>query len=76
MSPAALDLEDAVLKLSEKDRAELARILLLSLDSAEDDASEVLWAEEAERRYAELESGAVQAIPSEQVFLQARARRK
>jgi putative addiction module component (TIGR02574 family) len=35
---------------------------------------EAAWADEAERRFDELESGAVEAIPSEQVFEEARSR--
>jgi putative addiction module component (TIGR02574 family) len=76
MSAAVLDLEQAALQLPTKDRAELARVLLLSLEDLHDGANELVWAEEAERRYAELEAGAVHAIPSEQVFAEARARLK
>jgi len=64
--------ENEALKLPQKDRAELARVLLLSLDSEDDDIEEV-WAAEAERRYEELKSGAVEAVPSEVVFADARA---
>lgn len=41
-------------------------MLLLSLDEPEDQAIEQVWAEEAERRYREVKSGAVEAIPSDQ----------
>ena len=64
------------LKLAEKDRAELARLLLLSLDDSADQETELAWAEEAERRYQELRTGSVQAIPSERVLEEARARLK
>lgn len=74
MAESVQDLEAAALKLEEKDRAELARILLLSLDPADHESSEAVWAEEAERRYEELKAGVVQAIPSEQVFQEARSR--
>jgi putative addiction module component (TIGR02574 family) len=67
-------LEAEALKLSNQERAELARVLLLSLDEVEDEADEAAWAEEAERRYRELRSGAVEAIPSDQVLAEARAR--
>ena len=76
MAESVQNLEAAALKLPEKDRAELARVLLLSLGAAELEGSEAVWAEEAERRYEELTSGAVQAIPSEQVFHEARTRLK
>jgi len=76
MAEAAKKVEAAALRLPEKERAELARILLLSLDPAEQDANEAAWAEEAERRYEELRAGLVQAIPSDQVFEEARSRLK
>lgn len=69
-------LESEALKLTEKDRAELARVLLLSLDDSEDQEVEMVWAEEAERRYRELRAGTVSAIPSETVLAEARARLK
>jgi putative addiction module component (TIGR02574 family) len=70
------NLEAEALSLPEKDRAGLARVLLLSLGDAEEPDVEAAWAEEAERRYEELESGAAEAIPSERVFEEARSRRK
>jgi len=69
-------LEAEALKLAEKDRAELARVLLLSLQDADDQDTELIWAEEAERRYQELKAEAVRAIPSERVLAEARARLK
>lgn len=67
-------LEIEALKLAEKERAELARVLLLSLEESGDRDVELAWAEEAERRYQELQSGTVSAIPSEKVFEEARSR--
>lgn len=74
MPDSVRNLQEDALKLSEKQRAELARMLLLSLDEPEDQATEQVWAEEAERRYQELKSGAVEAIPSDEVFSEVRAR--
>lgn len=68
--------EAEALMLPEKDRAELARVLLLSLGGAEEQDAEAVWAEEAQRRYEELKVGAVEAIPSERVFEEARSRLK
>lgn len=68
--------EAEALNLPEKDRAELARVLLLSLGDPEEPDVEAAWAEEAERRYEEIKSGAVEAIPSERVFEEARSRLK
>ena len=76
MADLLKSLEADVLKLEEKDRAKLARILLLSLEPSEDQDVELVWAEEAERRYQELQSGASRAIPSAEVMLEARSRLK
>ncbi|MEJ0100283.1 MAG: addiction module protein [Pseudomonadota bacterium] len=67
---AALDaVEKEALLLSESDRAKLAYELLESLDAAPSDES-VLGT--VKRRALELESGAVQSIPAEEVFQKAR----
>ncbi|MCB1057217.1 MAG: addiction module protein [Acidobacteria bacterium] len=67
-------LESQALKLRREDRAELAKVLLLSLDGPEENDHDLAWAEEAERRLEELQTGAVEAIPSERVFREARER--
>lgn len=72
MAGAVKDLEDQAMKLDEKERAELARVLLLNLGEAGDQETELAWAEEAERRFEELRTGAVEAIPSDQVLEEAR----
>ena len=74
MAESLEHLETEALKLAEKDRAELARVLLLSLEEAPDQDIEAAWAAEAERRYAELKAGSVSPIPSEEVLAEARAR--
>lgn len=71
---SAKQLQADALRLSDNERAELARLLLLSLEAVADPDAERLWAEEAERRYRELKSGVVEAIPSEDVFREARSR--
>jgi putative addiction module component (TIGR02574 family) len=76
MGTRVKNLETEALRLSQDDRAELARVLLLSLDETEAEATERVWAEEAERRYLELENGAVSAIPSDEVTKEARTRLK
>lgn len=62
----------AALKLSDRERARLAELLIASLDE-QDDVGEA-WADEAERRFDELRSGAVQAVPAEEVFARIRSR--
>jgi len=67
---AALDaLEKEALSLSESDRARLAYELLESLDNAPSSESVL---ETVKRRAAELESGAVEPVPAEEVFQKAR----
>lgn len=54
-------------QLSEKGRAELAGLLLESLEAAADPAVEQAWANEIERRTAELDAGMVSTVPWETV---------
>jgi len=56
-----------VFELPEKERATLAGLLIESLEPAPDPEVEEAWAIEAERRWREIESGAVQTIPWEEV---------
>lgn len=58
--------ESAAMQLPRPERARLAERLIASLD--EDAAVEQAWADEIERRVAELRSGVVKPIPGEQVF--------
>jgi hypothetical protein len=76
MEATLQELEAKALGLEEKERAELARILLLSLDPTEPEDPEIerQWAEEAERRYQEILQGVVEPIDSDEVFREARAR--
>ena len=60
------ELEHEALKLSHHERARLAERLLSSLD--EDSEVEQAWRDETERRLADLESGAVQGVPVQQVM--------
>jgi putative addiction module component (TIGR02574 family) len=53
--------------LPERDRAELAGMLIESLDGTPDENVEAAWAQEVERRVREIETGAVKTIPWEQV---------
>ncbi len=64
-------LEAEALKLSPGERAALAQRLLASLE--EDTEIEDAWAQEVERRIAEVESGAVQVIPIEEALARVRA---
>jgi putative addiction module component (TIGR02574 family) len=57
------------LELSEKDRATLAGLLLKSLEdqTAVDPDIEAAWSVEAERRWKEIQSGAITTIPWDEV---------
>jgi putative addiction module component (TIGR02574 family) len=68
------DIEAEALKLPSHERARLAEVLIASLDE-EDEVFEA-WVDEAERRYAELRSGAVKGVPADEVFARARTRRR
>jgi putative addiction module component (TIGR02574 family) len=54
-------------ELPDRERAELAGMLLESLDDEQDPAVELAWAEEVERRVRQIETGEVKTIPWDQV---------
>jgi putative addiction module component (TIGR02574 family) len=64
--------EAAALELSPEERAQLAQRLLSSLPR--DLELEAAWDAEIRRRVAELESGALNTTPAEEVFADARRR--
>ena len=74
------EVEAAALKLDIKERAELASVLLESLDEDEETLSkeeiEGLWADEAQRRADEWDGGKIVGLPGEQVLREARERLK
>ncbi len=55
------------LELTDNDRATLAGLLLESLEGPPEPDVDAAWAAEAERRWQEMESGAVQTVPWEEV---------
>jgi putative addiction module component (TIGR02574 family) len=66
----ARDLKDVfreAFDLPDSERATLAGLLIKSLDPPAEGDVEELWAEEAERRWREIESGTVETIPWEEV---------
>jgi putative addiction module component (TIGR02574 family) len=65
-------IENEALSLEPEERSALVESLRASLDSA--DAIEEAWAEEVERRIADVESGAVQLIPMDVALAQVRAK--
>ena len=74
MTALTAKLADQALSLPCEDRIYLVDRLLESLNAPSQEEIDRLWAEEAERRIDELDSGKVQAIPGEQVFAELRKR--
>lgn len=63
-------LEAEALKLPAGERAVFAQVLLASLD--DDDGLDAAWAEETERRIADIESGTAQVIPMAEALARVR----
>jgi len=68
------ELEAEALKLDPKSRARLAGKLLASLENLSEEENVRLWAEEAERRAAEMDVHPDSAASAKDVFLDARAK--
>lgn len=71
MSATVEELEAEALSLSTAQRARLVERLITSLDSEPD--IENAWAEEVERRHAEIESGTVSLLPGTEILARLRA---
>ncbi|MBI1818284.1 MAG: addiction module protein [Deltaproteobacteria bacterium] len=67
METDVVELFKRACQLPEKDRAELAGLLLESLETEPDPAVDQAWAQEVERRVTELDSGTVKPVPWETV---------
>lgn len=75
MNALAEKLAEDALTLPDDDRAALADVLLRSLKKTPaGDEIDRLWAEEAERRVREIDSGTVDLLDGDQVMEEARAR--
>jgi putative addiction module component (TIGR02574 family) len=61
------DLFHEAAQLPERDRAALAGLLIESLDPAPEADLEAAWSQEIARRLKEVDSGAVETIPWEEV---------
>ena len=70
------ELEAEVLKLDPKARARLAGKLLESLENLSEEENTRLWAEEAQRRDAEMDINSGSSCSSAEVFREARAKLK
>ena len=67
MSRTFTDVWKEAAELSERDRADLAGLLIESLDGEPDRDVEAAWAAEIAKRVAELDAGAAKTIPWEEV---------
>ncbi len=70
------EFEAEALKLDPKARARLAGKLLESLEDLSEEENTRLWAEEAQRRDAELDANPNSGGPAEEVFREARGKLK
>jgi len=68
------DLEAEALKLDPHQRARLAGKLLESLEELSEEENERLWAEEAQRRDADLDANPENARPADEVLREARSK--
>jgi hypothetical protein len=76
MSKTIEEIETEVLQLPEQDRGRLLKALFLSLEEADEGDVAGICAEEAKARALEIRCGDVEAIPSDEVFREARSRLK
>ena len=65
-------LRDGLLELPAESRATLAHALIESLDKQVDENAEAFWAEEVQRRDAEIRAGTANLKPADQVLREAR----
>ena len=67
MARSARELFDEAMRLDPQERATLMRLLIETLDVESEEGVEDAWRVEIERRMAELDSGAVEAVPWEEL---------
>lgn len=67
MATSATELLKQALELKEEERAELASLLIESLDEPAEEGVEAAWVKEIERRMAELDSGSAKILPWDEV---------
>jgi hypothetical protein len=76
MARAVSEIEKEIRGLERDDQEQLLRALLEELDGPPDRNVERAWLEEAQRRSRELDAGAVDTIPADEVFAKARGQLK
>jgi Putative addiction module component len=73
MARAVSEIEAEIRALEPNDQEHLLKALLEELDGPADPDVDRAWLEEAQRRSRELDSGAVETIPANEVIAKARA---
>ena len=76
MARTVQELEAEIRELAAADRDRLLRDLVADLDGKPDRGIEEAWLVEAQKRHEELRSGAVKAVPADEVVRKARAHLK
>ena len=67
MARSARELFEEAMKLDPKERATLMRLLIDTLDAESEEGAEEAWRAEIEHRITELDSGAVETVPWEEL---------
>ena len=67
MARSARELFEEAMKLDPKERATLMRLLIDTLDAESEEGAEEAWRTEIEHRITELDSGAVETVPWEEL---------
>ena len=67
MARSARELFEEAMRLDPEERATLMRLLIDTLDAESDEYVDDAWRVEIERRMAELDAGAVQTVPWEEL---------
>ena len=68
MARAVSIIQQEIRALSTSDKAQLLRVLLEELDGPTDPGVVAAWAAEIQRRSREIDDGAVQCVPADEVF--------
>lgn len=76
MTEYAERVKEEVLRLPESDRADLARLLIESLDETEDPDAQAAWDGELERRLKKVEDGKARLRPAHDVLAEIKDKHK
>ncbi len=68
MTPVLKQVSDDALHLPAQDRAQLAHLLIVSIDDEDEADVSAAWDAELEKRVQEIREGKVKGVPAEEVF--------